>query len=190
MHFLNQELSGNDMDISKIQIGTTPPWDINVIIEVPLGKEPVKYEMDKESGALFVDRIMHTSMRYPCNYGFIPHTLSEDGDPIDVIVASNVAFISGSVVRSRPIGVLKMKDEKGLDEKILAVPIDALHPYYTSVKQYSDLPDILLEQISHFFTHYKDLEADKWVELDGWENASAAVKFIEESINRAKPVKL
>ena len=178
------------MDISKIQIGTTPPWDINVIIEVPLGKEPVKYEMDKASGALFVDRIMHTSMRYPCNYGFIPHTLSEDGDPIDVIVASNVAFISGSVVRSRPIGVLKMKDEKGFDEKILAVPIDALHPYYTSVKEYSDLPDILLEQISHFFTHYKDLEADKWVKLDGWENANTAVKFIEESINRAKTVKL
>tara|TARA_B100000686_G_scaffold327967_1_gene387428 strand:+ start:10337 stop:10855 length:519 start_codon:yes stop_codon:yes gene_type:complete len=169
-----------------IPIGTMPPWDINVIIEVPLGKEPVKYEMNKESGALFVDRIMHTSMRYPCNYGFIPHTLSEDGDPIDVIVASNVAFISGSVVRSRPIGVLKMKDEKGIDEKILTVPIDSLHPYYTNIKEYSDLPNILLEQISHFFTHYKDLEAGKWVELGGWEGANKAVKFIEESISRAE----
>lgn len=168
-----------------IPIGTMPPWDINVIIEVPLGKEPVKYEMNKESGALFVDRIMHTSMRYPCNYGFIPHTLSEDGDPIDVIVASNVAFISGSIVRSRPIGVLKMKDEKGTDEKILAVPIDSLHPYYTNIKQYSDLPNILLKQISHFFTHYKDLEIDKWVELDGWEGADKAARFIEESISRA-----
>lgn len=178
------------MDISKIPIGKAPPWDINVIIEVPLGKEPVKYEMDKASGALFVDRIMHTSMRYPCNYGFIPHTLSDDGDPIDVIVASNVAFISGSIVRSRPIGVLKMKDEKGIDEKILAVPIDALHPYYTSIEQYSDLPDILLDQISHFFTHYKDLEAGKWVKLDGWENAEEAIRFIEESIIRAKTDKL
>lgn len=178
------------MDINKIQIGTAPPWDINVIIEVPLGKEPVKYEMDKKSGALFVDRIMHTSMRYPCNYGFIPHTLSEDGDPIDVIVASNLPFISGSIVRSRPIGVLKMKDEKGIDEKILAVPIDKLHPYYTNIKQYSDLPEILLDQISHFFTHYKDLEAGKWVKLDGWESVDEAVRFIEEAIDRAKTDKL
>lgn len=174
------------MDINKIPIGTAPPWDINVIIEVPLGKEPVKYEMDKKSGGLFVDRIMHTSMRYPCNYGFIPHTLSEDGDPIDVMVASNVAFISGCIVRSRPIGVLKMKDEKGTDEKILAVPVDTLHPYYTSIKQFSDLPKILLEQISHFFTHYKDLEVGKWVKLDGWENADEAIRFIGEAINRAE----
>ena len=118
------------MIIDEIPIGEAPPWDINVIIEVPCGREPVKYEMDKKSGALFVDRVMHTSMRYPCNYGFVPHTLSKDGDPIDILVASPVEFLSGSIVRSRPVGVLKMKDEKGEDEKILAVPVDALNPYY------------------------------------------------------------
>ena len=173
------------MNINEIPIGDNPPWDINVIIEVPLGREPVKYEMDKKSGGLFVDRVMHTSMRYPCNYGFVPHTLSEDGDPIDVLVASTVAFMSGSIVRSRPVGVLKMKDEKGTDEKILAVPVNALNPYYSHIKEYDDFPQLLLDQVSHFFSHYKDLESGKWVELDSWGNAQEAADFIQDSIERA-----
>lgn len=173
------------MIIDEIPIGEAPPWDINVIIEVPFGREAVKYEMDKKSGALFVDRVLHTSMRYPCNYGFVPHTLSEDGDPIDILVASPVEFLSASVVRSRPVGVLKMKDEEGEDEKILAVPVDALNPYYAEVKQYSDLPKILLDRISHFFAHYKDLELGKWVEVEGWEDAEHAAELIQNSIERA-----
>ena len=173
------------MIIENIPIGKEPPWDINVIIEVPFGREPVKYEKDKKSGALYVDRVMHTSMRYPCNYGFIPHTLSEDGDPIDILVASPVEFLSGCIVRCRPVGVLNMVDEKGTDEKILAVPVDALNPYYKEVKQYSDLPKMLLNQISHFFAHYKDLESEKWVELEGWESAEHAAELIVQSIKRA-----
>ena len=173
------------MIIENIPIGQEPPWDINVIIEVPFGREPVKYEMDKKSGALYVDRVMHTSMRYPCNYGFIPHTLSEDGDPIDILVASPVEFLSGCIVRCRPVGVLNMVDEKGIDEKILAVPVDDLNPYYKEVKQYSDLPKMLLNQISHFFAHYKDLESGKWVELEGWESAEQAAELIVKSIKRA-----
>ena len=173
------------MNIDAIRIGEAPPWDINVIIEVPFGREPVKYEMDKKSGALYVDRVMHTSMRYPCNYGFVPHTLSEDGDPIDILVASPVEFLSGCIVRCRPIGVLKMKDEKGADEKILAVPVDALNPYYADVEEYTDLPQILLEQIAHFFAHYKDLEPGKWVKVQGWESAGHAAQLITESIERA-----
>ena len=173
------------MIIENIPIGQEPPWDINVIIEVPFGREPVKYEMDKKSGALYVDRVMHTSMRYPCNYGFIPHTLSEDGDPIDILVASPVEFLSGCIVRCRPVGVLNMVDEKGTDEKILAVPVDDLNPYYKEVKQYSDLPKMLLNQISHFFAHYKDLESGKWVELEGRESAERAAELIVKSIKRA-----
>ena len=173
------------MNIDEIRIGEAPPWDINVIIEVPFGREPVKYEMDKNSGALYVDRVMHTSMRYPCNYGFVPHTLSEDGDPIDILVASPVEILSGCIVRCRPIGVLRMKDEKGADEKILAVPVDALNPYYVDVKEYTDLPKILLEQIAHFFAHYKDLEPEKWVELEGWESSEHAAQLIKDAIERA-----
>ncbi len=172
------------MDINKIPTGQAPPWDINVIIEVPYRGDPVKYELDKKSGAIYVDRVMHTSMRYPCNYGFVPHTLSEDGDPIDVLVASNVGFMSGCIVRSRPVGVLKMRDEQGEDEKILAVPVDALNPYYTGINQYYDLPKILLGQISHFFTHYKDLEPDKWVKVEAWEDAEHAAMLIEQAIAR------
>ena len=167
------------MIIDEIPIGENPPWDINVIIEVPFGREPVKYEMDKKSGA------MHTSMRYPCNYGFVPHTLSEDGDPIDILVASPVEFLSGCIVRCRPVGVLKMEDEKGADEKILAVPVDALNPYYAGVEQYTDLPKILLDQISHFFSHYKDLESGKWAKVEGWEDAEHAAELIEEAVRRA-----
>ncbi len=172
------------MNINEITIGVAPPWDINVIIEVPFGREPVKYEMDKKSGALYVDRVMHTSMRYPCNYGFVPHTLSEDGDPIDILVASPVEFLSGCIVRCRPIGVLKMEDEKGLDEKVLVVPVDALNPYFKDVKQYSELPKMLLDQIAHFFSHYKDLESEKWADVEGWEDAEHAAELIVEAIER------
>jgi inorganic pyrophosphatase len=173
------------MDIRKIPIGANPPWDVNIIIEVPAGTEPVKYEMDKESGALFVDRILHTSMRYPCNYGFIPHTLADDGDPADVLLANRTPIMPGAVVRCRPLGVLIMEDEAGMDEKILMVPVDQLHPFYSSVQSYDELPEIFLQQISHFFEHYKDLEKDKWVKIKGWEGPETAARLIETAIKAA-----
>ena len=142
------------MDISKIPVGKNPPTDVNVIIEVPMGSEPIKYEMDKDSGALFVDRFLHTAMNYPCNYGFIPHTLSGDGDPADVLVFGRRPLMPGCVVAARPIGVLLMEDEGGEDEKILAVPQSRLHPFFNDVKSYKDLPQILLDQIAHFFEHF------------------------------------
>ena len=142
------------MDVSKISVGENAPWDVNVIIEVPAGTEPVKYELDKASGALFVDRIMHTSMRYPCNYGFIPHTLADDGDPVDVILANHTPIMPGAVVRCRPLGVLIMEDEAGMDEKLLMVPVDKLHPFHSDVQTYEELPKIFLDQITHFFEHY------------------------------------
>lgn len=172
------------MDISKIPAGKNPPEDINVIIEVSAGSAPVKYEMDKESGAIFVDRFLHTSMHYPCNYGFVPHTLSGDGDPVDVLVVTTLPVIPGSVLRSRPIGVLKMEDEKGEDEKILAVPVTKLYPYYDNVKNFSDLPQILLDQISHFFERYKDLEKGKFVKVTGWGDAKEAQKMIADGLAR------
>ena len=173
------------MDISKIAIGPNPPHDINVIIEIPLRGEPVKYEICKESGAMFVDRFLHTAMFYPANYGFIPHTLSEDGDPIDVLVVGRHSVVVGSVLRSRPIGVLMMEDEKGLDEKILAVPHPKLHPFYDDVQTYLDLPHVLIEQIEHFFLHYKDLEPGKWSKMKGWGGPEKAIELIEASILRA-----
>jgi inorganic pyrophosphatase len=173
------------VDISKIPIGKNPPWDLNVVIEVPLGGEPVKYELDKESGAMFVDRFLHTSMRYPCNYGFVPHTLALDGDPVDVLVAARDPVVPGSVVRARPIGVLIMEDEAGQDEKILTVPVDALHPYYSNVSSYRNMPPILLQQISHFFEHYKDLEPNKWVKVNRWGEADEACRMIEDAIKAA-----
>jgi inorganic pyrophosphatase len=174
------------MDINKVVIGQDPPWDLNVIIEIPLGGDPVKYEVDKESGAVFVDRFLHTAMHYPANYGFVPHTLSEDGDPLDVLVVGQVPVVPGCVVRSRPIGVLNMEDEAGPDEKIIAVPVDKLHPYYTNVRSYTDLPEILIEQIGHFFAHYKDLERGKWASIIDWGDAEQAVQKVEEAIARAK----
>ncbi len=174
------------MDITKISAGENPPFDINVIIEVPLGGEPIKYEMDKDSGAMFVDRFLYTSMRYPCNYGFIPHTLSDDGDPTDVMVYGNRALMPGSVVRARPIGVLLMEDEAGIDEKILAVPHQKLTRYYDKIKTYQDMPDILLERIAHFFDHYKDLETNKWVKVLGWESREKAAELIEASLKNAQ----
>lgn len=174
------------MDITKISIGEKPPYDCNVIVEVPIGTEPVKYEMDKASGALFVDRIIHTAMRYPCNYGFIPHTLADDGDPIDVILGNRTPFMPGCVVRSRPIGVLEMEDESGRDEKVLMLPVDKLHPYSKNIKHYTELPDIFLDQISHFFAHYKDLEPNKWVKIQGWSGPERAAEIIEASIQAEK----
>jgi inorganic pyrophosphatase len=177
------------MDISKIAIGNNPPTDVNVIIEIPLRGDPVKYEICKESGAMFVDRFLHTAMYYPANYGFIPHTLSADGDPVDVMVLGRVPVAVGCVMRSRPIGVMLMEDEGGIDEKILAVPHPKLHPFYDEVKTYEDLPDILIRQIEHFFVHYKDLEPGKWVELRGWGGPNKAAEIIEQAIAAAKKKK-
>src|SRR5690348_12798826 len=151
------------MDVTKISSGRNPPSDVHAIIEIPVGGTPVKYELDKSSGAMFVDRFLHTAMFYPGNYGFIPQTLSEDGDPCDVLVVGHVPVVPGAVIRCRPVGALVMEDEAGGDEKILAVPVDALHPFYTNVRSYEDLPVVLREQIAHFFQHYKDLEKGKWV---------------------------
>ena len=173
------------MDINKIPVGKNAPYDINVIIEIPLGGVPVKYELDKESGAMYVDRFLHTAMYYPCNYGFIPHTLSDDGDPTDVAVLSQIPVIPGVVIRSRPVGVLIMEDESGIDEKILAVPVDDLHPYYGNIQSYTDLRPVLLDQITHFFEHYKDLEADKWVKVKGWEGVDEATRLIRQGMDRA-----
>ena len=173
------------MDIRKISAGVNPPEDINVVIEIPQGGSPVKYEMDKESGAMFVDRFLHTSMIYPGNYGFIPQTLSGDGDPCDVIVISMIPVVPGAVIRSRPIGVLLMTDEAGSDEKILAVPVDKLHPFYRDVKSWQDLPPILTEQIAHFFTHYKDLEKGKWAKIERWGSAEEAGQAVLEGLKRA-----
>ena len=174
------------MDMSKIPAGENPPSDINVIIEVPLGGEPIKYELDKDSGAMFVDRFLYTSMRYPCNYGFIPHTLSQDGDPADVMVYGNRALMPGSVVRARPIGVLIMEDEAGIDEKILAVPHNKLTRFYDKIETHEDMPEIMLERIFHFFNHYKDLEPNKWVKVIGWESKEKAEEIIQDSIKAYK----
>lgn len=174
------------MDISKIPVGKNAPWDINVIIEVPMGSEPIKYEMCKESGALYVDRFLHTAMNYPCNYGFIPHTISGDGDPADVLVVGRRPLMPGCVLAVRPVGVLIMEDEGGQDEKILAVPQSRLHPFFNDVKSYKDLPPILIQQIAHFFEHYKDLEADKWVKIVGWKDADEAARLVEEGIKNGK----
>jgi inorganic pyrophosphatase len=174
------------MNLEKISIGPNPPDDVHVVIEVPLGGEPIKYEIDKASGAMFVDRFLYTAMRYPCNYGFIPHTLSEDGDPMDVMVVGNRALVPGAVVRSRPVGVLLMEDEQGLDEKILAVPHTKLTRYYEKIRNYTDLPEILVERIVHFFEHYKDLEPNKWVKVRGLGDVEKARAVIAESIERAR----
>jgi inorganic pyrophosphatase len=172
------------MRIDAISIGKNPPREVNVIIEVPVGGEPIKYEMDKEAGALVVDRFLYTSMRYPGNYGFIPHTLSDDGDPIDVLVANQRAIVPGAVMAVRPVGVLKMHDEAGGDEKIIAVPVPKLTRRYENVHNYTDLPEITRQQIEHFFAHYKDLEGGKWVKVLGWGDAAAAETMIMEAIAR------
>jgi inorganic pyrophosphatase len=177
------------MLINNVSIGKNPPEEVNCIIEVPIGGEPIKYEMDKDSGALVVDRFLYTSMRYPGNYGFIPHTLSDDGDPCDVIVANTRAIVPGAIMSVRPVGVLFMEDEAGGDEKILAVPAAKLTRRYENVHNYTDLPQITLDQIQHFFERYKDLEPGKWVKVVRWGNAEEAQKLIMEGIARAKAQK-
>ena len=177
------------MNLNAISIGKDPPNDVNVVIEVPIGGEPIKYEMDKESGALQVDRFLYTSMRYPGNYGFIPHTLSNDGDPCDVIVANTRAIVPGAVMSCRIVGVLLMEDEAGGDEKLLAVPSAKLTQRYAHVKNFSDLPSITIQQIEHFFAHYKDLEPNKWVKITRWGDADEARTLVREGIERAKKAK-
>ncbi|MGI9329852.1 MAG: inorganic diphosphatase [Gammaproteobacteria bacterium] len=174
------------MRIDAISIGDSPPDDINVIIEVPLGGQPIKYEMDKDAGTLVVDRFLYTPMAYPGNYGFVPHTLSDDGDPIDVLIANNRPLIPGCLINVRPIGVLIMEDNSGQDEKIIAVPSHRLTKRYDPVNSHADLPDITLRQIEHFFEHYKDLEPGKWVKIGDWHGVDDAKKLIVESIERAK----
>jgi inorganic pyrophosphatase len=172
------------VQIEHIKIGNNPPHDINVIIEVPIGGEPIKYEMDKVSGALVVDRFLYTSMRYPGNYGFIPHTLSGDGDPCDVLICNTRTLIPGAVISCRPIGVLLMEDNMGTDEKIIAVPSAHITQRYEHCKNHTDLPAITLRQVEHFFQHYKDLEPNKWAKILGWGDAAEARKMIEQAIAR------
>ena len=174
------------MDLSKIPTGVNPPYDLYAVIEIPQGGEPVKYELDKESGAIFVDRFLHTAMFYPANYGFIPHTLAEDGDPADIMVVSQTPVVPGAVIRCRPIGALKMTDEAGSDEKILAVPVDKLHPFYAGVESWRALPVILTEQIQHFFQHYKDLEKNKVTHIEGWADPDETAQIIRAAIERYK----
>ena len=173
------------MRIDAISIGIDPPRIVNVIIEVPVGGEPIKYEMDKEAGTLVVDRFLYTSMRYPGNYGFIPHTLSGDGDPVDVLIANQRGIVPGAVIAVRPIGVFLMQDEAGVDEKIIAVPVTRLTRRYEQVQDYTQLPEITVKQIEHFFAHYKDLEERKWVKTLGWGDAAEAKRMIVEGIARA-----
>ena len=174
------------MGMEQIEAGRSVPDDVNVVIEIPAKSEPVKYEVDKKSGMVMVDRFVATSMFYPCDYGFIPHTLSEDGDPVDVLVVAPFPLHAGVVIRCRPVGMLRMTDESGPDAKILAVPVDKLTPKYKDVQKPEDLGADLLATISHFFQHYKDLEVGKWVKIDGWENADVAKKEILASIARLK----
>jgi len=172
------------MSLNDVKSGNDLPHEVNVIIEIPAHSDPVKYEVDKDSGAMFVDRFMSTCMHYPCNYGYIPHTLSEDGDPVDVLVPTPFPIIPGSVISCRPVGVLTMTDESGPDAKILAVPIDKLCYDFRGVEDYREMPQMLLDQITHFFDHYKDLENSKWVKIEGWEDVTAAKKEILDSIDR------
>jgi inorganic pyrophosphatase len=174
------------MNLDAISTGKNPPHEVNVIIEVPIGGEPIKYEIDKASGILVVDRFLYTSMRYPGNYGFIPHTLSSDGDPVDVLVVNTRAITPGAMMSVRPVGVLVMEDEAGGDEKIIAVPSPRLTRRYENVKSYRDLPQITIDQVKHFFEHYKDLEEGKWVKVVKWGDADEACSLILEGIERNK----
>ncbi len=177
------------MNLDFISIGRNPPKEVNVVVEVPVGGEPIKYEMDKKAGTLVVDRFLYTSMRYPGNYGFIPHTLSDDGDPIDVLVANQRGIVPGAVMAVRPVAVLKMQDEAGGDEKIVAVPVPRLTRRYENIHNVNDLPEITRQQIEHFFAHYKDLEGGKWVKVVGWGDAAEAEQMIVEAIARARNAK-
>ena len=172
------------MGLERVPSGADLPNDFNVVIEIPMNAEPIKYEVDKDSGAIFVDRFMSTSMHYPCNYGYIPHTIADDGDPVDVLVIAPFALPPGTVVRCRPIGMLNMEDEAGGDAKLLAVPVDKLTPIYRSIESPRDLPAITLDQISHFFEHYKDLEPGKFVKLNGWVGTEEAKREIMDGVKR------
>lgn len=174
------------MILDRVPSGRSVPDDVNVIIEIPLNGEPVKYEVDKETGAMFVDRFLATAMHYPCNYGYIPHTLCDDGDPADVLVVSPLPLIPGSVVRCRPVGMLEMEDESGEDAKIVGVPVDKLTTLYRGIKSYRDLPPELLDRISHFFDHYKDLEPGKWVKITGWADAERARAEIIKAVEMGR----
>jgi len=174
------------MSIEKIGAGKNAPEEVNVIIEVPMGSDPVKYEFDKELGIIAVDRFVQTAMFYPCNYGFIPNTLSKDGDPVDVLVIANYPIIPGALIKVRPIGVLMMEDESGQDEKVLAVPTTKLDPYYANINSYKDLPEIYIQRIKNFFENYKALEKGKWVKVAGWEDSAFAKNVIKEGIELAK----
>ncbi|SCZ57677.1 inorganic diphosphatase [Thiohalomonas denitrificans] len=170
------------MNLDRVDAGKDVPNEINVIIEIPSHSDPVKYEVDKETGAMFVDRFMNTAMHYPCNYGYVPRTLSKDGDPVDVLVVSPVPLIPGSVILCRPVGVLKMTDESGDDAKILAVPVDKLCRLYRSARNIDDMSPVLLDQIAHFFEHYKDLDEGKWVRVEGWGDIDAAKEELLSSV--------
>ncbi len=174
------------MDLNAITAGKNAPDEVNVIIENPMGGDPVKYELDKETGAMFVDRFLHTAMYYPGNYGFVPQTLSQDGDPVDVLVIGRTPVMPGAVMPVRPVAVLIMEDDKGLDEKIIAVPAARLHPYHDNVEDVEQIRPILKEQIEHFFSHYKDLEKGKWTKVIGWGGAEKARALIAEGISRAR----
>jgi inorganic pyrophosphatase len=180
---------GVHMRIDAIPIGKNPPHDINVVVEVPIGGEPIKYELDKQSGTLFVDRMLYTAMRYPGNYGFIPHTLSDDGDPVDVLIANNRPIVPGAVCNCRPVGVIYMEDESGGDEKIIAVPSDKVSAIYKKIRTYEDLPEMLIARIAHFFEHYKDLERGKWVKIVKWGGDTQAHEMILRGIEAAKKQK-
>ena len=170
------------MSLNAVPAGDRIPDEINVIIEIPAHSDPVKYEVDKDSGAVFVDRFMSAAMFYPCNYGYVPNTLSDDGDPRDVLVIAPHRLISGTVIRCRPIGVLKMSDESGIDSKLLALPTKKQTSIYDTVEEYSDLPPTYIKQIEHFFEHYKDLEKGKWVKVEGWQDSAEAKREIEEAV--------
>ncbi len=174
------------MNLDRVSSGKNIPNEINVVIEIPAHAEPVKYELDKDTGAMFVDRFMSTAMHYPCNYGYVPHTLSADGDPVDVLVLTPYPLISGSVIRCRPVGVLKMTDESGDDAKVLAVPVDKLCKGYRKVGDFRDLPQEILDRIAHFFEHYKDLDEGKWVRVDGWGGVDQAKQEILDSVDMYK----
>ena len=174
------------MRIDAISTGANPPEEVNVIVEVPIGGEPIKYEMDKAAGTMVVDRFLYTSMRYPGNYGFIPHTLSEDGDPVDVVIISQRSLVPGAVIACRPVGVLKMVDEAGGDEKVVAVPVSRITRRYDHIHDIADVPPIQVQQIEHFFAHYKDLEPGKWARTEGWGGREEAHRLIREAVARAR----
>jgi inorganic pyrophosphatase len=170
------------MNLDRVSSGDNIPNEINVVVEIPAHSDPVKYELDKDTGAMFVDRFMNTAMHYPCNYGYVPHTLSKDGDPVDVMVVTTYPLIPGSVIKCRPVGVLMMTDESGDDAKILAVPTDSVSRHYHDIQDFRDLPEILLDQVAHFFEHYKDLDEGKWVRVGGWGGADEAREEIMASV--------